>query len=149
MAALPLIGIVGGCCWPYLVLLPVTAAPIAGKTLRQASYRSELLSPVVGWTFLVAVPLGIMLYAAISSIARNTLARRRSTSSPSARVSSPPILLLCTWFYFGLNTVFFEFAWPWADSWTFRTLNQLIFIIGTLVLTAAAIVFARHGRTAT
>ena len=34
MGIIPIVAIVGGRVWPYLICLPITALPIAGKTLR-------------------------------------------------------------------------------------------------------------------
>ena len=43
MSTLPLIGILGGRFWPYLMLLPIVAAPIAGKTVRELQAEAQSL----------------------------------------------------------------------------------------------------------
>ena len=74
---------------------------------------------------------------------------RRDTSSPPA--AGPPMaicLLVTTWLYFALNTVFFEFAWPWNEAWTMRTPHQVIFAGCTGLLTVAAVaLLVRNART--
>ncbi len=134
MAALPLIGIVGGRAWPYLLLLPVTAAPIVGKTVRQVCYRTDLIDLTVGWITLVALP--VVLMTAVAAL----LIRRSSRDIPPA---AGPVMAVCllatTWVYFALNTVIFEFAWPWNETWTTRTPHQAIFAGCTGLLTVAAI----------
>lgn len=133
MSVLPLIGIVGGRMWPYWMLLPVVTAPIAGKTLRMMCYATDTYSLGVGWFWLIEIPIGITLCVAAWLICRGM---ERMPAHRFAGVA----LLVTSWLFFGLNTVMFNFAWPWKE-WTGRTPNQLIFLIATLALTAAAIVW--------
>lgn len=132
MSTLPLIGIVGGRFWPYLMLLPIVAAPVAGKTIRLTSYLTEGISLGVGWLLLVEIPLGITLVAATWLICRSI---QKQTANRFAAVA----LLLTSWLFFGLNTVLFDYAWPW-EEWTGRTPNQLIFGVSVIALTIAATV---------
>ena len=44
MIAIPLVAVMGGRLWPYLVTLPIVALPIAGKTVRQLSYEETAVS---------------------------------------------------------------------------------------------------------
>lgn len=135
LAAVPMIGVVGGRFWPFLLLLPVSLAPIAGKTLRQVSYHTDLVAPVTGWIALVAVPIAVTLSTA------TWLARRSERGQSTGRTAACG-LLVATWLYFVLNTVFFDFAWPWKQAWTMRTPNQAIFGFFALVLTISAIIAA-------
>ncbi|OHB80507.1 MAG: hypothetical protein A2W31_00745 [Planctomycetes bacterium RBG_16_64_10] len=132
MSILPMIGIVGGRFWPYLMLLPIVAAPVAGKTLRMMSYDTEAIPLGVGWLTLVEIPMGIMLCAAVWLICRGA---RNQATNRFAAVG----LLLTSWLFFGLNTVVFDCAWPWKE-WTGRTANQVIFSVCTIALTMAAVV---------
>ncbi|NQT15135.1 MAG: hypothetical protein HQ582_20425 [Planctomycetes bacterium] len=132
MALAPLIGILGGRYWPYLFALPIVAAPIAGKTLRELSYKNEEISQPLGWILFIVVPLALTLAAAIW-LARN--GKEGQTSRRFARVG----LLLTTWLYFGLNFAFFRLPWPW-EAWTGRTPSAIIFTVCALALTAAALI---------
>ncbi len=131
MCVLPLIGIVGGRFWPYLHLLPVVAAPICGKQLRNLVYdTSPAYSVEVGWVLFAMIPIGVSIVTAVYLISA-------SLAGQKARAFSATALLVTTWLYFGLNTYFFHFAWPWQE-WSGRTPNQIIFAFCTLCLTVAA-----------
>jgi len=133
MCVIPLVGIVGGRFWPYLLLLPVVAAPICGKEMRALIYNeSPQYSISVGWMIFVMIPMAITLVSSVWVISK-------STGQSNARGFAAYALLLSTWLYFGLNTYFFQFAWPWND-WTTRTPNQAIFGFCTVCLTITAIV---------
>jgi hypothetical protein len=89
---------------------------------------------------IVALPMAILLYAAVEFIARSF--QRQST-----RTFAASCLLLTAWTYYGLNTAFFQFAWPW-NPWTNRTISQMNFGVCALVLTVLAVVSLRarpHG----
>ena len=137
MATIPLIAILGGRFWPYLMLFPMVAAPIVGKALRARVYQGDAMEPGFGWLFLVAIPMAVMVMAAIWFIVR-------SERGQSARSFAAIGLVITSWFYFGVNSVVFDFAWPWKDfiEWTGRTPNQLIFGVCTIGLTITAVVFA-------
>jgi len=135
MSAIPLIGIVGGRCWPYLFPLLIVAVPIAGKTLRELAYRNTAISRPLGWLVLVAIPLAVMLLIAV------WLGRRGEQGDSAGRFASVG-LLSTTWLYFGLNFAFFRLPWPWK-VWTGRTPSGIIFTVCALCLTIAAIVYGR------
>lgn len=136
MCFLPMIGISGGRFWPYLQLLIVVAAPIMGKQLRNLCYsESPSVSLSVGWLCYVMIPTALLLVLAAWLIAKSMSGQRSRTFAAAA-------LLATTWLYFGLNTAFFEFAWPWkpVTEWTGRTPSQLIFSVCAVSLTLASIV---------
>ncbi len=136
MCVLPLIGIVGGRFWPYVHLLPIVAAPICGKQIRNLVYAAEpQYSVSFGWVLFAMIPIGISLVAAVYFISA-------SQANQKARVFSSIALIVTAWLYFGLNTCFFQFAWPW-NAWTARTPNQIIFGVCTVCLTIAALVNLR------
>ena len=132
MSVLPLVGVAGGRFWPYLMLFPVAAGPIVGKTLRQMSYENPEISVSVGWFTLVLIPISILFIAATWLI-------WQGMKNQSARVFAAIGLLVTTWLYFGLNSVFFRFPWPWKE-WTSRTPNQIIFSVCAISLSLAAFV---------
>jgi len=131
IAAVPLMGILGGRFSPYLVALPIVATPIAGKTLRELCYKNEEFSLLLGWAVFFVLPLSSLLWRAISLVKRGQRGERSRTFAREG-------LLLATWFYFGLNFAFFRFPWPWKP-WTSRTPSAIIFIVYALSLNAAAI----------
>jgi hypothetical protein len=140
MGLLPIVASAGGRWWPYLLMLPITAAPIAGKTLQQLAYRETAISPAIGWGVYVVAPMLITTIAAVWSAAQARGGRdgRRLTACA---------LVLSTWLYFGLNFAFFRFPWPW-DSWTGRTPNAIIFFVCAVGLTIAAATVAVRSRGA-
>lgn len=127
MTVLPVMGILGGRFWPYLLILPIVAAPIAGKTLRGFTYEIPRYSGDIGWLVVILLPMTLLFIAATSFIERS---QRGQTTRGFASLS----LLLSIWIYFGLNTMFFEGAWPWFE-WTSRTPNQLIYMACASILT--------------
>lgn len=133
MCVLPMIGIAGGRFWPYLLLLPVVAAPICGKQIRNLVYADEpQFSIAVGWVLFALIPMALTVTMATHLISGSY---RKNSAGRFAAVA----LLLVVWLYFGLNTTFFQFAWPWL-TWTTRTPNQLIFSLCAACLTTAALV---------
>lgn len=128
---IPLIGIAGGRWWPYLLVLPITAIPYLGKTLRQLVHTEAALSPVWGW-----IVYGILPFALVSWLALRWSAADRRTLPAAAFLR--PVLLTVTWLYFGLNFAFFHYPWPWS-TWTARTPNSLVYWVCALALTAAAL----------
>jgi len=130
MGLIPLLAILGGRIWPYFVCLPITALPIAGKTLRQLAYRTDDISLLFGWFIYFMVPLALVTWFAIKLI-------QRPDKKLNGHFFSRRTLIISTIFYFVLNWAFFEFPWPWSD-WTDRTPSGIIFIIcaaGLLLLT--------------
>lgn len=128
---IPLMAIAGGRWWPWLVMLPITALPIAGKTLRELVYKQHVMEPVLGWLVYLVVPMaacaGMAVYFA-----------RREARLGEAQQFLRPVLLLTTWLYFGLNYAFFEFPWPW-EKWTARTPNAIIYTFCAIGLTWLAL----------
>ncbi|MCA9167016.1 MAG: hypothetical protein KDB23_05090 [Planctomycetales bacterium] len=130
MAMLPLIGIIGGRYWPYLLLLPIAAIPNCGKTLVMLSYNTDRIRPAVGWLTLVELPIAVATTLAAWLIVQ-------SLQQQSARKFAAIALLATTVLYFGANTMVFDYAWPWRE-WTGRTPNQLLFSIAAISLTILA-----------
>ncbi len=135
MALIPVVAVVGGRWWPYLMVFPITLLPIAGKTVRQLVYGTESIHPVAGWTIYLVVPLLIATGAAL------WFAHRGKTGQ-TGRYLTRRALLFCTWMYFSLNYAFFDFPWPWED-WTGRTPNGLIFTVCAIGLTVLALAVHR------
>ncbi len=131
MSTIPLIGIVGGRFWPYMMLLPMVAAPIAAKVLYNVCYRDQFITLEIAWPVLFALPMVILITTATWLICRGM-------KNQSAKTFATISLLLAIWTYFSLNTVQFQFAWPW-EEWTTRTPHQIIFGTFTLILTLATI----------
>lgn len=132
MTILPVVGILGGRFWPYVLILPIVAAPIAGKTLRGFTYETARYSGDIGWLVAVLLPLASMFVAA-------TIFIERCQRGGQTRAFAGPALLLSIGVYFGLNSLFFEGAWPWW-TWTTRTPNQIIYMGCASVLSVWALV---------
>jgi len=134
MCLLPMVGIVGGRFWPTLLLLPVLAAPILGKQMRELCIAGPAdypkYSEPLGWLIFVLVPTAVLMVISVALISR-------ILTGLTSRKYAAVVLLTTTWLYFLLNTFFFGFAWPWKplSEWTYRTPNQLIFMICTAGLT--------------
>jgi hypothetical protein len=139
MIAIPLVGVIGGRLWPYLLSLPIVALPIAGKTLRQLSYYEPTIPPLAGWLVYVVIPL-----LAVTAVA--LVLARQWDRRPSAALFSRWALLVTTWLYFGLNYAFFQFPWPW-QAWTGRTPNAIVFAICSLILTLVALLAGARSNT--
>jgi hypothetical protein len=131
MGLIPTLCLLRGRFSPYLMILPVVAFPIAGKTLLDLSYKSEEVSMGVGWTLYLVLPL------VVASVAAFHAAWRAEVSSTTGNTLAG-MLLLTTWGYFGLNYAFFRFPWPWA-AWTSRTPNSLIFLIFAIGLSVLSL----------
>jgi hypothetical protein len=82
--------------WPFLVALPITLVPIAGKTVRTLVYDARAIGPLAGWLLYAVLPVllttGLALWFARS-------ANRRLPAPEFARTA----LLINTWIYFSLN----------------------------------------------
>lgn len=139
MCVLPMMGIVGGRIWPYAQLLIIVAAPICGKQIRNLVYGTDpQYSVAEGWVAFALLPIGILFIVTVyvASSSRRQRAQRFAATA----------LLTTTWLYFGLNTIFFDFAWPW-DPWTIRTPNQIVFAICTFCLTIVGVGKLWHSQT--
>jgi hypothetical protein len=131
MIAIPLVAVMGGRLWPYLVTLPIVALPIAGKTVRQLSYEETSMSPIAGYAIYLVLPLMVATGTAL-------WLARQPHRRPSSRTFSRWALLMTTWLYFGLNYAFFHFPWPW-QTWTSRTPNGIVYVVCSIVLTVVAV----------
>ena len=85
LCAVPLVGVVAGRLWPYLMALPIALLPIAGKTLRNLSYEHSQWAPLIGWIVLVVVPLTLALEVALG------LALRPKPKTPDRRDDRRPL----------------------------------------------------------
>ncbi len=134
MAALPIVGCVGGRFWPYMTLLPITAGPIILKSLREFYYKEAKLTLTESWIWAAIVPTAVLFFLVTHFLQRDGM---QTTVRRFAAIA----LLANGWLYFALNTVFFDFAWPW-EKWTVRTPNQLCFagcLAGLTVLSCVAL----------
>jgi hypothetical protein len=133
MVLLPVVATAAGRIFPYLVVLPIVAMPIAGKTLRELCYDHAEWPLLQGWLVLLVLPLVVTTAAALV-FARG--ARLRHDASRFA----PAALLITAWTYFLLNHAFFRFPYPWNEGgWTNRTPNDLVYIVCTVSLTIFAV----------
>lgn len=133
MIVLPVACCVSGRIWPYFLVLPITAVPIIQKSLIQFCYKDEVkLSLTEGWLLIAALPAMVLIYVASDGIVR--CFRNKGDTGRFAALG----LIAAAWVYLGLNTVFFDFAWPWK-TWTARTPNQIFYMTATLVLTLFAL----------
>ncbi len=131
LSLIPIIGILGGRYWPYLMALPVVAFTILGKTATHMGFPPP--NSAIGVGVFMVMPTAILTVIAMRY-------SRAGSAHPNgeARNFLRPALLLTTWLYFGLNYAFFEFPWPW-QTWTVRTPNAMIFTVCAVALTWAAL----------
>ena len=115
MGLIPLVLCVQGRWGPYLMLLPVTLLPIAGKTLRALSTR----------------PFSVTWLAYLIAYAARHDDRVWFAQQAKPEGEHPLFvrcaLLFCVWIFHDLNFAFFDFPWPWKD-WGGRHPNALIFL---------------------
>jgi hypothetical protein len=128
MGIIPIVAVAGWRWWPYMMLMPITLTPIAGKTVRELVYQAPAIDATAGWILYLVLPLLVAVTAA-------AWFARQAAQGQSGGAFARHALLLSTWIYFLLNFAFFRFPWPWA-SWTGRTPNGIIFTICALGLTA-------------
>lgn len=140
LAIIPVVAVMGGSWWPYLLIFPVTLVPIAGKTLRSLGYEEMAISLPLGWIVYVILPVSLAIWAAV-------FFRKRGDLGQTGRQFTRLALLIATWLYFSLNYAFFNFPFPWLP-WTGRTPSGLIFTTCTLGLTLLVILGGRKGETA-
>lgn len=138
LGLIPLVAVAGGRRWPFWVI-PVTALPILGKTIRELAYEAHAIAPVWGWLVYGVLPLVLMIGLAGWAV-------RRSDAGAAAAQVLRPALLVCTWFYWALNFAFFRFPWPW-ESWTARTPNALAFLLCAVGLTIGCGALRRGARS--
>ena len=120
LGALPLVGVLTGRLWPYLLALPLALLPIAGKTLRNLSYEHAEWTPQLGWIVLVILPLALACEVAIT-LARRSQEQPRTDATRCVHWGLATATVLFT----SLNFVFFRFPWPW-EAWTGRTPSGLL-----------------------
>jgi hypothetical protein len=138
MCVIPMIGIVGGRLWPYVLLLPMLAAPICGKQMRALVYGDQMQYSIpVGWMVFVMIPIGVTLIVSSWLICRSQDQQKADRFSMAA-------LSVNTLLYLALNTYFFDFAWPWRE-WTARTPNQSLFGIFSIAILAT--IFTKYFRS--
>jgi hypothetical protein len=136
IALIPIVAVAGGRWWPFLLVLPVTLVPIAGKTIRSLADDAGALDPLVGWALYGVVPVLVATVAAVWYA-------RRVERGVRGRAFARWSLLFSAWLYFGLNFAMFRFPWPW-DTWTARTPNALFFTVCLLGLTLACVTIGRR-----
>ena len=136
IAFIPMIAVAGGRWWPFLMVLPITLVPIAGKTINVLGYESHRIGLVAGWIAYGILPVGLTALTAIWFA-------RRLQEETSGREFARRALLINAWLYFGLNYAFFNFPWPW-QAWTGRTPNALAFTVCVVGLTAAGLTIGRR-----
>jgi hypothetical protein len=138
MIAIPLVGVIGGRLWPYLVSLPIVMLPIAGKTVRHLHYEEAVVGRAAAYGLYLALPLIIATLAAF-------VLARQAARRPSEQTFTRWVLVITTWSYFGLNFAFFRYPWPW-QPWTARTPNAIVYTICAVILTAIALRTQVSGR---
>jgi hypothetical protein len=136
LGLIPMVAVAGGRWWPFLLALPVTAIPIAGKTVENLVYDSHAIAVVPGWLLYAVLPLMLTTVAAVWFA-------RSVNPGLTGREFTRRALLLSAWLYFGLNYAFFRFPWPW-EKWTVRTPNALAFTVCLLGLTVACLTLGRR-----
>jgi hypothetical protein len=138
IALIPLIAVAGGRWWPFLVVLPITLVPIAGKTIRELVYEAQAVGPTTGWALCGVLPILLTTAAALWF-------ERQVGRELNGREFARWALLGNAWLYFGLNYAFFRFPWPW-EKWTGRTPNAMAFTICLVGLTLACLAIGRRHR---
>jgi hypothetical protein len=136
LGLIPMVAVAGGRWWPFLALFPVTALPIAGKTIRSLVCGEKVIGLIPGWMVYGVLPLAIMVAAAVWFA-------RQVGRDFSGHEFSRRALLLGAWFYFTLNFAFFRFPWPW-EQWTARTPNALAFTVCVTGITLACLLIGRR-----
>lgn len=131
LGLVPMVAVASGRWWPFLLALPVTVLPLAGKTIRELVYAQSAIGVVPGWLFYGVLPVGFAAFVAVTF-------GRQAVSKVTARVYLRVALLSATWLCFALNFAFFRFPWPW-EAWTRRTPNALAFTLCAVGLTMAAL----------
>ncbi len=146
MGIIPLVGIIGGRYWPFLYSLPIVAMPIAVKTFRNVSIRSDRIDMGIGWLLIVTIPLLVLTMVAIYFA-------KRSQRDATARSFGSIGLLLTSATYFWLNfTFYYPFPWEWWTD-TAGLAGQKntggIYVISWVVLSSAATIFWGQCQTKT
>ena len=135
MIVIPVVAVHFGRWWPFLVLLPITLMPIAGKTVRYLGYQEATVAPQVAWTIYWVLPVLVALLVAV------LLFRQRDNWR--APTFAAIALFVATWLYFALNFAFFHYPWPWQD-WTGRTPSAIIMLVDAVGLTIGSVYYGRR-----
>lgn len=135
MLIIPMAGILGGKIWPTAYIHVVTFLPIIGKTIREMSFRHEVIPPWLSFVLLGFIPLALGLIASWKWIQ----VMNPTTSHQNINHLEPGKWFLISacgivWINHLLNFCFFRFPWPW-EPWTARTPNEIIFFIGAVIFT--------------
>jgi hypothetical protein len=133
---IPLVAVAGGRWWPFLLVLPITLVPIAGKTIRNLVVESQAINPAAGWLLYGIAPVVVTTVVAL------WFARQIGRGLPG-REFARWTLLINAWLYFSLNYAFFRFPWPW-EKWTARTPNAIVYAICVLGLSLACLTIGRR-----
>lgn len=123
MGLIPMVAILGGRYWPYLVALPITALPIAGKTLRNISYREPIVPEIWGWILLVILPV------AAAGVLALRLARR-GQGGQDGRGFCRTTLAAAILLYLAFSFAELEFPGPWVPASDGTLLTAVFGVLG-------------------
>lgn len=129
MIIVPLVLVSVGSIWPVAWINVIVLLPISAKTIRELSYNHQEWNTPTSYIFLGVIPFLLACWASkelFRGISKNNVILSYRSFLASA--------LGMTWIYFLLNFAFFRFPWIWAP-WTPRTLNGIIFLTCTLLMT--------------
>ena len=129
MGAIPVICVIGGRYWPYILSLPLITLPIAGITMKITDKEHVYTDFFV----LIVLPLGLMTVVALyfEKVGRCVL---------NGRLFTRYGLILSVIVYYSLNFVFFSFPWSTlpvgarhTNNWIFLRCAELL-IFGALFM---------------
>lgn len=136
MGIIPIVAVVGGRWWPYLMVFPVTLLPIVGKTVRHLVYNAKMIEPTLGWIVYLVVPL-------LLSLAASIWFSRSGKALQPGRELIRCALLLNAWIFFFLNFAFYNFPWPWTDE-NGHGPTGLIYPVSAVGLTVLAVMMGNR-----
>ena len=136
MGLLPVVCILGGRYFPYMVSLPIIAVPIAGITLKVTDGEHMVTDTFVR----LIAPLAVMTWVATSL-------ERHGRRGQSGRTFTRWGLIASAFMYYSLNFAFFGF--PWTVTQAGRHTNDWIFLRCAELLIFGALVLARRYREET
>ena len=89
IAFIPLVAVAGGRWWPFILALPITLVPIAGKTVRTLVYDDRAIGPIGGWS--LARSGGAEATSSAPRIVRTSMPSSAASSAARSKFSrSPP-----------------------------------------------------------
>lgn len=138
MGVIPILAVAGGRVWPYFMALPLTAAPICGKTVRNLGYEEHAVATWIAWVVYFAVPMAMATCLAVW-LSSDDRPDRQGRAFPRAA------LLCAVWTFYFLNHAFFRFCWIWP-TWQ-RTPNDAFYLLAALTLSWAVWRFRDSTRT--